>query len=291
LLLPPERRKLQCMTELPNHRRLSDSQKLSIVCGLLVSALSLLAPHRSYAEPTPQAVATFNSYVEAVEARLSEQHLSQGAFLGAPALASQNAQRLRSGEQIIEELTPPPPADLPGALLHHWRGAAFAPGAKAADFERMLRDFSAYPQRFAPQVLQAKVFSQHGDSLLVAMRVRQKHILTVVLDATYDVAFGRLNAQDGYSTSRSTSIYEIDAPGTSREHRFNADEEHGFLWRLNTYWTYEERDGGLYIQIESVSLSRSIPTGLGWAIRPFVESVPRESLEFTLRSACNAVRK
>ena len=69
----------------------------------------------------------------------------------------------------------------------------------------------------------------------------------------------------------------------------NAAEEHGFLWRQNTYWSYEERDGGLYLQIESVSLSRSIPTGLGWALRPYVESVPRESLEFTLRSACEAI--
>ena len=71
----------------------------------------------------------------------------------------------------------------------------------------------------------------------------------------------------------------------------NPDEEHGFLWRLNTYWSYEERDGGLYMQIESVSLTRSIPAGLGWAVGPFVESVPRESLEFTLRSACNALRR
>ena len=71
----------------------------------------------------------------------------------------------------------------------------------------------------------------------------------------------------------------------------SSSEEHGFLWRQNTYWSYEERDGGLYIQIESVSLTRSIPSGLGWVVGPFVESVPRESLEFTLRSACNALRK
>jgi len=71
----------------------------------------------------------------------------------------------------------------------------------------------------------------------------------------------------------------------------SAAEEHGFLWRLNTYWSYEERDGGLYMQIESVSLTRSIPTGLGWAVGPFVESVPRDSLEFTLRAVCDALKK
>jgi hypothetical protein len=123
------------------------------------------------------------------------------------------------------------------------------------------------------------------------MRVRQRHVITVVMDTAYDVSFGRLDARHGYSISRSTQISEIDSPGTSRERALNAKEEYGFLWRLTTYWSYEERDGGVYMQIESISLTRSIPTGLGWAIGPFVESVPRESLEFTLRSVCSALRK
>jgi hypothetical protein len=191
---------------------------------------------------------------------------------------------------VVEQLTPVG-GELPGAMLHHWRGTAFAAGATAADFERLIKDFDAYPRRFSPQVIRASVLTQRGDSLQASMRVRQKHVLTVVMDTTYNVTFGRLDAKDGYSISRSTQISEIAASGTSNERALSGSEEHGFLWRLNTYWTYEERDGGLYIQIESVSLSRSIPTGLGWAIRPFVESVPRESLEFTLRSACNALRK
>jgi len=123
------------------------------------------------------------------------------------------------------------------------------------------------------------------------MRVRQRHVLTVVMDTAYDVTFARLDPLHGYSISRSTQITEIDSPGTRHERELTSSEEHGFLWRLNTYWSYEEHDGGLYMQIESVSLTRSIPTGLGWAIGPFVESVPRESLEFTLRSTCNALRK
>jgi hypothetical protein len=123
------------------------------------------------------------------------------------------------------------------------------------------------------------------------MRVKQKHVITVVMDTAYDVEFGRLDATHGYSVSRSTKISEIDDAGTKNERALNASEEHGFLWRQNTYWSYEERDGGLYMQIESVSLTRSIPTGLAWAVKPFVESVPRESLEFTLRATCAAVKK
>ncbi len=192
---------------------------------------------------------------------------------------------------ILEQLTPATGTDLPGAMLHHWRGTAFAAGAKAADFERLMKDFNAYPEHFPPQVLRAKTLSQRGDRFEAVMRVRQKHIVTVVMDTAYDIAFGQLDVQHGYSISRSTKISEIDSPGTESERVLKPDEEHGFLWKLNTYWSYEERDGGLYMQIESVSLTRSIPTGLGWAVGPFVKSVPRESLEFTLRSTCDALQR
>lgn len=236
-------------------------------------------------EPTPAATAGYNSYVSQLEARLDRQHQSPSGFL-APA----DEARLRSGEVLIEKLTPDPAPDLPGAMLHHWRGTAFAPGAHAADFERLMRDFPAYPQVFAPQVLTARVLSHDGDHYQVTLRVRQKHVLTVVLDTTYDVIFGKLDALHGYSISRSTQVSEISSPGKPDEHALSASEDHGFLWRLNTYWSYEERDGGLYLQIESVSLTRSIPAALAWVIGPFVESVPRESLEFTLRSVQNALR-
>ncbi len=226
-------------------------------------------------------MAGFDAQVAAIEARLTSQHQAVSTFLA----GNVAPQRLRSGEVVLEQLSPP--EQLPDALLHHWRGTAFAPGASAADFERLLRDFSAYPRRFAPEVLEARVLSGQGDRLEAWMRVRQKHVLTVVLDTTYDVSFGRLDAGDGYSASRSTRIYELD----SQQQPLSPAAEHGFLWRLNSYWTYEERDGGLYLQIESVSLSRAIPAGLGWALRPYVESVPRESLEFTLRSACKAIQK
>lgn len=264
-------------------RTFAKSESFTVLFGLLL----LAAPALAWAEPTPAAVAAFSSYTATVESRLAQQHRSQNGFL-APTLDSE--QRLRRGELIVERIAPPA-AELPGAMLYHWRGTAFAAGAKAADFERLMKDFNAYPRTYAPQVVQAKVLAQQGDHLQASMRVQQKHVITVVMDTAYDVDFGRLDARHGYSISRSTRIAEIDAPGTGRERALGPGEEHGFLWRLNTYWSCEERDGGLYMQIESVSLTRSIPTGLGWAIGPFVESVPRESLEFTLRSTTNALRR
>jgi hypothetical protein len=265
--------------------------------SLLGAAWLLLpSPHLLMAEPTPAAVAAFNAYTATVESRLAQQHRSRNAFLAAAANPQdanlQDAElRLRRGDLVLECLTPASTPGLSGALLHHWRGTAFVPGANAADFERLIRGFDAYPQNFAPQVLRARVLSQDGDHMQAAMRIRQRHVITVVMDTAYDITAGRLDAQHGYSISRSTHIAEIDSPGTRSERALTPAEEHGFLWRLNTYWSYEQRDGGLYLQIEAVSLTRSIPRGLDWVIRPYIDSIPRESLEFTLRSAANALRK
>ncbi len=236
--------------------------------------------------PTPAAIAGFNDYVGQVEARLAQEHRSADGFLP-PA----DTARVKNGDVVLEHLTPAASKEMSGPLLQDWRGTAFVPGAKGSDFERVMRNFATFPQIYSPEVLSASVPLHEGNHYHVAMRVRQQHIITVVLDMTYDQTFGRLDAQHGYSLSRSMKITEIDAAGTPKERAMSADEDHGYLWRLNNYWSYEERDGGLYIQVESVSLSRAVPKGLGWAIGPFVNSVPRESLEFTLKATRDALKK
>jgi hypothetical protein len=60
---------------------------------------------------------------------------------------------------------------------------------------------------------------------------------------------------------------------------------------MNTYWRFEQKDGGTYVECQSVSLTRDIPAGLGWLIGPYVTSVPRESLTFTLATTRSAVLK
>ena len=257
-----------------------------ILLALISFCIFIVATTPAMAEPRPAALTAFNGYIAEVESRLAAQHRSPTNFL-VPADTS----RLRAGEQIIEEVPPSTGTALPGAMLHHWRGTAFVPGATAAAFERLMKDFPAYPKTYAPQVEAARIITRQGDHFNVLIRTRQKHVITVVMDTTFDTTFGRLDATHAYSLSRSTKISEIESPGTPKEHALGPKDDHGFLWRLNTYWTCEERDGGLYMQIESVSLSRSIPPGLGWAIKPFVESVPRESLEFTLRATSDALRK
>lgn len=253
---------------------------LAALLGLLAGFAGATA---AVAQPGREALAGFDQYVSRVEARLDAQHRSGGRFL--TPLPAQSS--LAGGNIALEHLTPDGGEELPGALLHHWRGTAFVPGATAAQFEALLRDFPAYPRVFAPQVVRASVLPD-GE---VKMRVVQTHVITVVLDTTYAVTFGARDPLHRYSASRSTHVAEIENAGTPRERALSPAEAHGFLWRLNTYWSWEQRDGGLYLQVETVSLTRGIPAGLGWAVRPFIESVPRESLAFTLHAASNALRR
>ena len=259
-----------------------------ILIGLMWSAATL------WAEAPAKAVQAFQDYAAKVEARLAQQHATPSSFLAGAQPGGKTDEQVRQGEVVIEKLTPNKD-EVPGGMLHHWRGTAFVKGATAADFERLMKNLANYSQIYSPQVLRARVASPQTrpvpDHFTAEMRVKQKHVITVVLDTTYDVTYGRLDPRHGYSTSRSTRINAIEAAGSAKERARPRENEHGFLWRLNTYWTYEERDGGLYMQVESISLTRGIPTGLGWAIGPFVEIVPRESLEFTLRNTANALHR
>ena len=202
-----------------------------------------------------------------------------------------NLAQVQAGQLEIEKVTAAPEQNLQGAMIHDWRGVAFAPGVTAAKFERLMRDYDNYPHYYGPEVRSARVLQRNGERDQVALRMQQKHVITVVLDAVYDVSFGRCDQKYGSSASRSTRIDEIADPGGADEHPLSAADNHGFLWRQNTYWTWSEEDGGLYIQVEAVSLTRSIPKSLAWVVDPFVESVPRESLEFTLRATRTALEK
>ncbi len=254
---------------------------------LLLGTLLLLRNPPLFAEPSPAALATFSIYARAVESRLAQHHRSPDNFLALPGDPATRAQ-LRSGQVLIEELATPA---APSALLHHWRATTFVPNATTADFEHLLQNFSAYPHNFAPQIVSSTVIWSTPTDTLLRLRTRQHHVLTVVLDTTCDVTFASLDPTHAYSISRSTRIDEIASSGSPSEHVLSPSDEHGFLYRLNTYWSYEQRDGGLYLQIESISLTRSIPHGLAWVIQPYLESIPRESLVFTLTSARNALQK
>jgi hypothetical protein len=173
---------------------------------------------------------------------------------------------------------------VPGALLHHWRGTAFVPNATPAEMLAVLRDFSHFPGHYSPQVVSARALTDNGQAATLAVRFKEQRVVTVVIDGEYKVE-SRLSGNDrGYSVSRSLHFWQVDSPGTAHERRRPEGQDDGFLWRLNSYWSFTRVRGGLQMECEAISLTRDVPVGLGWLVTPVITDLPREELAFTLRA-------
>ena len=178
---------------------------------------------------------------------------------------------------------------VPGGMIHHWIGTIFIPGVSLAQVLSFEEDYNDEPKYFSPNVVSSRVLSHNGPDFTVEIRFHEKQAITVVLDTVHQVHYTQLDATHAVSRSWTTRVQQVDNPGTPKESLEPEGHDGGFLWRLNTYWRFEEKDGGTYVESQSLSLTREIPTGLGWMIGPFVTSIPRESLNFTLGATRTAL--
>jgi len=233
---------------------------------------------------------------------LSEQRmqndLHSGPFLWADGLPAQQRddiyRRLQRGEvvtQRLETLDRGASLPVPGGLIHHWMGVVFVPGASLKQTLALLQGYDGHSQIYAPRVLSSRLIQHNGDDFTFFLRLRQAKLVTVVLDTEYQAHYVNLDPARACVWSHSTRVAEVEGAEQPDEHEKPVGDGNGFLWRLNSYWRFWERDGGVYVQLEAISLTRDIPDGLGWLVRPFITSIPRESLVFTLsrtREALNA---
>jgi len=178
----------------------------------------------------------------------------------------------------------------PDALIHHWVGVIFIPGAKVDDVLRILEDYDRHATYFAPDVERSKTLSRDGEHFRVFLRFRRHKVITAVLNTEHDVRYFRDAPGRAHSRSSAVRIAEVENAGKPDEREKTPGQDSGFLWRMETWWRIEERDGGVYVQSEVASLTRDIPGGLGWLIGPFVNSIPRETLTFTLEATRQAVQ-
>jgi hypothetical protein len=265
---------------------------------LLFFLCATVIPCSHATELKPKTKAAFDKYIQLTEARIKGELGPGKPFLSIDAMpeAQRNAMlaRLKNGEVVItrqQTLENGKEIDVPDGMIHHWLGIAFIPGTTLKKALALQQDYDHHGEFYGPRVTRSKLVSRSGDNFKIYYRVKDKKVVTVVMDTDYDVQYESLSPTRERSTVYSTRIQEIENPGEKTEHAKPVDDGNGFMWRLNSYWREEERDGGVYIQCEAVSLSRDIPTGLGWLIKGFVESVPRESLQFTLGKTREALVK
>lgn len=256
---------------------------LPLIAMLLAAATALQAQQAR----TTQA---FNQYVAEAESRIQQERNSTFLRLDSlpPAQKLGWTHRLKDGEAVIQKqgTTPKP---VPDGLIHDWLGTVFIPNATVAQVVAFVQDYNHTANHYSPDVVQSRLVSKKGNDFDVFMRLRQHKVVTVVLDTEYDVHYGMIDAAHQYSTSRSTRVSEIADPGSKNEHALPSGKDHGFMWRLNSYWAFEQAPDGVFVQCEAISLTRDIPSGLGWLIGPFVNSIPQDSLLFTLNATRNAM--
>ena len=182
-------------------------------------------------------------------------------------------------------------SNIPGGIIHDWTGITFVPGVTLQQTLTALQDYDRDADYYRPTVLRAKLLSRAGNSFRVFLRLKETHVLTVVLDTEYEIQYLTIDSAHAASISHSTRITEIESAGSPQEHATSPKDNHGFLWRLNSYWRFYQADGGVYIQCNAISLTRDVPAGLKWLAGPFIENVPRESLNFTLTATREALLK
>jgi hypothetical protein len=241
-------------------------------------------------------VEAFDRYVRLTEAR-NDAELKRGTgLLWVDGLSdpesAQAYQELRLGAvkmRKLETLDHGVTIRCPEGMIHHWVGLAFIPGVKLPDVLSILEDYNQQAVYYAPDVERSKIESRDGHHFLVFLRFRRHKVVTVVLDTEHDVQYFRDAEARAHSRSSAVRIAQVENAGKSDEREKSPGDDEGFLWRMETWWRMVEGDRGVYVQSEVVSLTRDIPAGLSWLIGPFVTSIPKESLSFTLEATRQAV--
>jgi hypothetical protein len=229
----------------------------------------------------PETLKSFEAYVREAESGMDESLRPSAQFLWSDRdLARQDL--VRRGDIVAQFWSGNGPSKVPNGLVHDWIGSVFASGATVDEALRLVQDYDHHQDIYNPEVLMSKLMRRRGNDFEIFLRLQKKKILTVVLDTDHDVQYRPVDATSWSCRSYTTRIAEVENAGTPKEQVLPPDTGFGFLWRLYSYWRFQERDAGVYIECRAISLTRDVPLGLGWIIEPIVQKLPGESLIHTL---------
>jgi hypothetical protein len=251
--------------------------------------VALVPQASSAAQLTLETAHAFDQYISAKEARANRGLAAKTDFLLIDALPQpqkdQAYANLNNGQILVQhdsDCSIPACPSIPGGLIHDWIGIVFVPGVSIQQALDTLQDYNRDSDYYS-EVLKSKLLAKSGaNEFHIYLRLKQVEVITVVLDTEYDVRYTRIDRDHAYARSYSIRIAEVDHAGSARESDEPIGNDHGYLWRLDSYWRFYQANGGVYIQCNAVSLTRDVPVGLGWLIGSFIENIPAASLRSTL---------
>lgn len=256
---------------------------------LAVIVLPVSGTHLIAAELKKETIDEFDRYVSAVEERIIQRYNVE-RFLWSDELPQPQRNALLHGEIVIEGARNKGTTEIKNGLIHDWWGAVFIPAATLPKTLTVVKDYPRHDIIYKPEVAAARILSRQGDDFRVYLRiVKAKFLVSAVLNSEHEIQFVQLDPTRIYSRSYSRRISEVSDPGKPSEHELPVGKDRGLLWRMNGYWFFDERDGGVYVESEAVSLSRDIPFGMGNVLGPILHSVPAESLRNSLDKTRRAI--
>ena len=243
------------------------------------------------AELKPRTAAAWTDYVVVTEARIAGELAPSDRFLvmdfQEPDDADAERTAIRSGRIVVTKMrtrrADGKGIDVPKGAIHHWRGTMFVPDVTLDEVLANARR-SAEEDHLQEDVLESRILEQGPDTMRVYLKVKRKKFVTVVFNTEHAVEYSRHGPAQASSASRATKIAELIDPETPDEREKPEGRDRGFLWRLNSYWRYAAVDGGVVIECESLTLSRSIPVVLRIFVGRLISSAARESMDRTLES-------
>jgi hypothetical protein len=253
-------------------------------------ALFTVAFSVSAAELKPATVRAWDEYVSAARTRMEQRLQPRSSFLK----VDENpdwACRLKRGEVIVERGGSQGVTNVHGGTISDWFGAVFIPGVTREQVFAVLKDYDHYDDFYAPVVVASKALLADGPEYAFSMVLTNKAgFVSATVNTEYESRFFPVNERCWFSISESTHIREIEGYGTTAQHELAEGTGKGLIWRLFSIARYEERDGGVYVEIEAMALSRDIPASLRWMVDPIVRRISHNTLIGSLRQTENAVR-
>jgi len=249
---------------------------LGLVAAGTVAAVSL----------KPETEAAFDQYLRNNDARIESEIRDGAGFLWIDRQSEPERRMretgLRQGQLVIEDLKP---GKLAGGLIHHWLGIAFVSGVRLEQAVALLLDYDRYQEIHRPYFLRSRLLERNGGDSRIHLRLyKKKTFASLVTDTEHAVHYQALAPDRAFSRSHSTKVVEIDDAGETNERPTAPGDYRGYLWRHVSYWRLIEKDGGTYLQLEALSLSRDLPTGTGWVLGGFLKGVHKEFLVDIVRN-------
>ena len=237
----------------------------------------------------PQTLEAFSVHIRNAEAVMEESLEGNGPFLWSDTDEGRAGQ-VRQGRILAQFWSGQGPVKVPDGLIHDWIAAALIPGVIIENVLALVQDYNHHKDIYQPEVVASKLLNRRGNDFEIYLRLLKKKVMTVVLDTDHEVHYRSLDPKRWLCRSYTTRIAEVEHAGTSNETVLPPDTGYGFLWRLYSYWRFQERDGAVWIECRAVSLTRDVPFGLGWIIEPIVQKLPKESLISTLEATRRALQ-